>query len=358
MAQFRDRPGDISNASRSRTSRSSQTSDSNKRARERAAKAKKANAAAAAKKKADAAAAAAKKDAAERKAHIAAREADKQRTLAAARQKAGQQSSEMMAANKKRGDQFAKYGATIFGVSGALTGNPLVSLAGKAAGSEAGRAFAKNFDETYPGPNPQSLRPGWGESQGSIGQGQTSARSGERGGNTYGAANRPGISQFGSRPSSAIGPTNRPSQAFKPGQSALQQQQTMLGMNGLDAQNQSFDAFANSPGQQFLRDRQERALMRNAAAMGGLGGGNVRQALQDQAAGNAMQDYNNQFNRLGQVADREFRATLNEQQLAQMNQQMEAGKTEGMYNLIGSYSEPISDIFAGIGSGIADWAGW
>ena len=43
-------------------------------------------------------------------------------------------------------------------------------------------------------------------------------------------------------------------------------------------------------------------MLRNSAAIGGLGGGNVRTALQEQAVGFAQQDINNQFGRLGQLA--------------------------------------------------------
>lgn len=71
------------------------------------------------------------------------------------------------------------------------------------------------------------------------------------------------------------------------------------------AQEQQAQAFAQlqeSPGQRFLRERQQKALLRNQSAIGGLGGGNVRTALQEQAAGFAQQDLQNQFGRLGQLA--------------------------------------------------------
>ena len=48
----------------------------------------------------------------------------------------------------------------------------------------------------------------------------------------------------------------------------------------LEQQQQAFAAFSESPGQRFLRDRQEKALLRNAASIGGLRGGNVRTAQQ------------------------------------------------------------------------------
>ena len=85
------------------------------------------------------------------------------------------------------------------------------------------------------------------------------------------------------------------------GDAALNQQKALLGLSGADAQAQATAQFQESPGQKFLRERQERALMRNASAMGGLGGGNVRTALQEQAAGIANQQfgqYQDQLNNL------------------------------------------------------------
>ncbi len=69
-----------------------------------------------------------------------------------------------------------------------------------------------------------------------------------------------------------------------------------------EEQQQLFDRLSQSPGQQFIRKRQERALLRNASAIGGLGGGNVRTALQEQGTNFALQDIQNQFGRLGQLA--------------------------------------------------------
>lgn len=51
--------------------------------------------------------------------------------------------------------------------------------------------------------------------------------------------------------------------------------------------------------------------MRNQAAIGGLGGGNVRSALQQQAAGFAQQDLQNQISRLGSVAGQGQQAQQN-----------------------------------------------
>ena len=99
------------------------------------------------------------------------------------------------------------------------------------------------------------------------------------------------------------------------GLGALEQQQALLGLGTPEEQQKAFQAFGESPGQQFIRQRQERALLRNQAAIGGLGGGNVRTALQQQAAGFAQQDFQNQLSRLGGIAGQGQVATSNIAQL-------------------------------------------
>jgi len=86
------------------------------------------------------------------------------------------------------------------------------------------------------------------------------------------------------------------------GTSALDEQQALLGLNGVSAQKQAFSQFTDSPGQAFLRERGERALLQNAAAIGGLGGGNVRSALQEQGIGFAQQQLNNQMAQLAGIS--------------------------------------------------------
>jgi hypothetical protein len=95
------------------------------------------------------------------------------------------------------------------------------------------------------------------------------------------------------------------------GQAAIVEQQNLIGLNGNEAQAASFDSFNASPGQKFLRDRAQKNLVRNASAIGGLGGGNVRSALVEQGVGFAQQDYNNRFGRLGQMAGQGQTAATN-----------------------------------------------
>jgi len=86
------------------------------------------------------------------------------------------------------------------------------------------------------------------------------------------------------------------------GVAAVGSQQDLLGLSGPEAQAAAFAALEQSPGQQFLRDRAQKNLLRNSSAIGGLGGGNVRSALVQQGVGFAQQDLQNQFGRLGQLA--------------------------------------------------------
>ena len=85
------------------------------------------------------------------------------------------------------------------------------------------------------------------------------------------------------------------------GNIGLEGQAAFGGLRGPEAQAEAFAGFQASPGQQFLQQEAERALLRNEAAVGGLGGGNVLRELQRQAIGLAQQDFSNQCQRGQQV---------------------------------------------------------
>jgi hypothetical protein len=97
-----------------------------------------------------------------------------------------------------------------------------------------------------------------------------------------------------------------------PGAQSLQLQAALAGSLGQPAQQQAYANFQESPGQQYLREQSERALLRNQAALGGLGGGNVRQELSRQAIGLAAQDFENSFNRLGSITGTGLTAASNQ----------------------------------------------
>jgi hypothetical protein len=88
------------------------------------------------------------------------------------------------------------------------------------------------------------------------------------------------------------------------GQGASQLQAALSGALGPEAQAQAYAQYQESPGVAFAREESERAQLRNAAALGGLSGGNIRDELSRRAVGTYMQDFGNQFNRMGTVADR------------------------------------------------------
>jgi len=67
------------------------------------------------------------------------------------------------------------------------------------------------------------------------------------------------------------------------GEAALNKEAGLSGALGAEAQQTAIDDFIESPGQKYLREKQEQSLLRNSAAIGGLGSGGVLTALQEQA---------------------------------------------------------------------------
>jgi len=118
----------------------------------------------------------------------------------------------------------------------------------------------------------------------------------------------------------------------KAGKQALKQQQALLGLLGPEAQAQAYQAYTESPGQAFLRQRGEQALLRNAAATGGLGGGNVLSALQQQGIGFAQQDLQNQLARLTSLSEAGRGAAVNTGQFG-------AQSAANVGNLLGQQAE-------------------
>lgn len=85
----------------------------------------------------------------------------------------------------------------------------------------------------------------------------------------------------------------------------------LAGVLGPEAQQQAIDSFIQSPGQKFLRDEQEQSILRNQAAIGGLGGGRVRTALQEAALGRAGQFQQSQLENFRNIGQREEQTQAN-----------------------------------------------
>lgn len=130
------------------------------------------------------------------------------------------------------------------------------------------------------------------------------------------------------------------------GTGALGLQQDFLGLSGSEAQQTAYDNYTMSPGQEFLRARGEKAITRNAAAIGGLGGGGVRSALNQQGIGFAAQDFGNYYNRLAGVSGTGQTAASNLGQLG-------ANTASNISNMMGQQGNArASGILGGAQAGI------
>ena len=118
--------------------------------------------------------------------------------------------------------------------------------------------------------------------------------------------------------------------SIEAGNLARDQQQAMLGLLGTDAQTQAMTALQESPSQAFIRKRAQRNLLQNSAAIGGLGGGNVRSALVEQGAGFASADIDQQFRRLQGLSSPGTQTAVQSGQLSGQFAGQQAGMQAGI----------------------------
>jgi len=81
---------------------------------------------------------------------------------------------------------------------------------------------------------------------------------------------------------------------------AFERQQALTGALGPEAQNQAYQQFQESPGVQWQRDQGLRGIEAELGSQG-VGGGTRLKAITEYNQQLAMQDFANQFNRLGAV---------------------------------------------------------
>jgi len=135
---------------------------------------------------------------------------------------------------------------------------------------------------------------------------------------------------------------------MKTGGQAFDMQAALSGALGPEAQQQAYGNFQQSPGQQFLQQQAEKALLRNSAATGNLGGGGTKTALQQQAVGFAQQDFDNYYNRLGGIsgAGLGFTESLGGMQANAANNM--GSNIAGMYNTrLGQQKAPSNTMHGG-----------
>ena len=117
------------------------------------------------------------------------------------------------------------------------------------------------------------------------------------------------------------------------GQQAFDQQLALSGASGQAAFDQ---ANMESPYTRFLQEEGERAVTRNASAMGGLGGGNVMQELQRRGQGLAQQGLQQQYNNLSPLSG------------------MGMASASGQAGLSGTEGQVVSGITSTAGRNMAD----
>ena len=141
-----------------------------------------------------------------------------------------------------------------------------------------------------------------------------------------------GLDQARGQINTAYGQADQALSGYNKGQGALDMQAALSGANGPEAQAAAYAQYNSSPAMQYQMDQMQKATERSAAARGGLLGGNVLTELQRNASGIASQDYQNQFNNLGQVAQTGLAAAG---QIAQTKQQQAATEAGLASNLAG-----------------------
>ena len=151
--------------------------------------------------------------------------------------------------------------------------------------------------------------------------------------------------------------------SIETGNLAREQLAASLGLSGVEAEQKFFEGFQESKGQKFLRERGEKALLRGAASIGGLGGGNVRRALVEQGIGIAGQRLSERQNRLAALSGSGQTSAVNLGQFGQStatnisNLALQSGQARatGIFNRNQAIQQGIQGVTTGLAqSGLFD----
>lgn len=138
------------------------------------------------------------------------------------------------------------------------------------------------------------------------------------------------------------------------GSQAADLQAALSGALGPQAQSQAYQGFMSSPGQDFLRERGEQAVLRNAAALGGLGGGNVMKELTAYGTGVAAQDFDNYYNRLAGLSGQGLQASQGAANVLGQGAGITSQLGQSAANLYGAQGSNLANIAGGYGSSLAN----
>ena len=123
-----------------------------------------------------------------------------------------------------------------------------------------------------------------------------SAKGAERAANTQASAAESAIAE---QRAARISNEQRQDPFVKAGSSALAQQMSLIGLNGTAQQQDAMNALLTGPEYTTGVRQGEEAILQNAAATGGLRGGNTQNSLANFRSDLLNNVINNQYNRLG-----------------------------------------------------------
>lgn len=143
-----------------------------------------------------------------------------------------------------------------------------------------------------------------------------------------------------------------------PGRQAMVLQSALTGALGPEAQRVAMKNFVDDPSLQYQREQAEKALTRNAAAMGGLGGGNVRKALVREAVDRSRMSFNDRIAQLGNIAAQGLQAAGQIGQLRGQEGLAGANLISGMStrraDVMGNTAMAGADIASNVGANIGN----
>lgn len=127
-------------------------------------------------------------------------------------------------------------------------------------------------------------------------------------------------------------------------------QAALSGALGPEAQQQAFVDFQQDPGQQFLQEQGEQSVLKSQAAIGGLGGGNVRRALTRFGTGLAQQGLQQRIQNLGTLAGREETRGVNISNLLAGRGTQQAGQKANLATILANIATQQGSQVAGLPS--------
>jgi len=138
------------------------------------------------------------------------------------------------------------------------------------------------------------------------------------------------------------------------GRPAIEAQQALAGLRGPEAQRAAISQIESSPEFQAQVQQGERALLQRASATGGLRGGNVQEALAQFRPQMLSELINQQYKRLGGLAEGS-RTTA--QNIAQIGQSAAAGQATGALSTANQVSNLLGESGAAQAGGILAMGG-